>query len=214
MLATKLVSSQHEMFIFNAKKGQFEEDAYLFYHRLTQKHQTEKFPLLWRGMSAFIFWQSRFLKQSSAVQIQLVEAREAFAGAERLMPEDPILLREYGFFLWQYESQMDKGLKMIQKAEKLRPTDPYVHKTLGNVYSNHSGNAYNLLKAEKEYREAIRLNPDLHGAYWGLSMLFFDMGKYREAQEQMKIYLRLDPQAEQRGKDYRDIINNVMSRKV
>ena len=213
ILTTKLTTPQHERLIFQAKDHGFEQDAYLIYHPLTQRRQVDGMAMLWRGMSSLVYWRSKHLRHSDEVQAQLNEAREAFEIAERLIPNEPILLREYGFFLWQFDNQMDKGLKMMRRAETLRPTDPYVHAALGNVYSNHSGNAFNLSKSEREYREAVRIAPNLPSAYWGLSLLYYNLGRYQEAQAQMQTYVRLTPKNNGQDKDQQSIIANVLSQK-
>ncbi len=210
---TRLSSPQHEIYLLQSKNELFDKETYSIYHHLTKLRSANGYAMLWRGMAAFFFWQSRHLKQSADVEAQLLEARDAFARCKVLIPNEPILLREYGFFLWQYDNQMSEGLKMMLKAISLHPKDSILHLLLGNVYSNRSGNAYSTVNSEKEYRLAVHLNPYNKEGHWGLAMLYFDQENYRAAQEQVTLYIRLCAGVSRQSEIRQQTINAIMNQK-
>ena len=82
----------------------------------------------------------------------------------------------------------------MKRAAELAPNSPTVHATLGLVYSNSSGNAYNPQKAEQELRAAIRLDPVFAYPHLVLASFYtYDQKQYQQAQKELNTYKNLAP---------------------
>jgi Tfp pilus assembly protein PilF len=79
--------------------------------------------------------------------------------SHQLAPKSAIISAEYGFLIWQYESRMDDGLKLIKTAEQRDPNNPRIHAIRGLVYANSGGNDYSQADAINELQIAIREDP-------------------------------------------------------
>ena len=100
---------------------------------------------------------------------QWPKAEPNFRKALELFPNQPQVMNYLGYSWVDMNMNLDEGLKMIQKAVELRPSDGYIVDSLGWAY-------YRLGKYEDAVRElerAVSLKPDdpvlndhLGDAYW------------------------------------------------
>lgn len=72
---------------------------------------------------------------------------------------------------------------------KTSPSDPKTHNNLGDMYSRHN----DLLKAEEEFKKAIKLLPDYADAYHNLANTYFKMGKVEEALKNYQKAIKYNP---------------------
>jgi len=67
------------------------------------------------------------------------------------------------------------------------------------VYRETGGSKEELDIAIAEYKKAIENKPDFGDAYFGLGLAYYRKGLKKEAKEAFENYLRLNPDAEERG---------------
>ena len=78
----------------------------------------------------------------------------------------------------------------LEKALELDNTLPEVHSALAD---HKCWREWDWENAEKEYQEAIRLNPNYAGAHHGYSLLLCITGRLEEALSHMELAIELDP---------------------
>lgn len=89
--------------------------------------------------------------------------------------------------------RLDEAIKHYREALAFAPYDTYaanVHFNLGIILYRAGQPA----EAEKEYREAVRADPDFYPAHYNLGLLLKLSGRREEAIEQFTITLRLKPE--------------------
>lgn len=99
-----------------------------------------------------------------------------------------------------YESKRYGTAKaLLKKALRIEPNDPLSHYYLATVYRETGGSKEELDIAIAEYKKAIENKPDFGDAYFGLGLAYYRKGLKKEAKEAFENYLRLNPDAEERG---------------
>lgn len=86
----------------------------------------------------------------------------------------------------------DEAVKHFQEVLAMTSNDKlamYAHYELG-ITQDRAGHP---AEAEKEYREAVRINPGFFRAHYNLGMLLKGLGRRDEAIAQLTITLRLKP---------------------
>lgn len=197
---TPINSPKHAVITARSRASHLEEVAYEEYTSIWRKTPDNAFANLRRGIAA-LNYSDRIgfvergkagltLQQEAALSVTV---RSCLAKAAQLQPNSAPANVAYGFFLWQYDNKMDEGLALLRETAAFAPKDARVHANLGNIYSNKSGNAYNLGKAEEELRTAVRLDRTYAYPLSLLISLYTNEERYKDAQWAMKAYLKLSP---------------------
>jgi tetratricopeptide (TPR) repeat protein len=110
--------------------------------------------------------------------------------ALELKPDQPLVLNYLGYSWIDRGENLDRGLKMIQKAVELRPEDGYIVDSLGWAHyrlGDYSSAVQYLEKAIELVPEDPTINDHLGDAYW-------QSGRPVEARYQWKRALQFGPQ--------------------
>ncbi|MBV9824836.1 MAG: tetratricopeptide repeat protein [Alphaproteobacteria bacterium] len=107
-----------------------------------------------------------------------------------LKPDQPMVLNYLGYSWIDRGENLDKGLKMIEKAVELKPDDGYIVDSLGWAHyrmGDYAGATEYLEKAIELVPEDPTINDHLGDAYW-------QTGRMVEARYQWKRALQFNPQ--------------------
>ncbi len=110
--------------------------------------------------------------------------------ALKLKPDQPMVLNYLGYSWIDRGENLDRGLKMIEKAVALRPDDGYIVDSLGWAHyrmGDYKGAVQYLEKATELVPEDPTLNDHLGDAYW-------QTGRLVEARYQWRRALQFHPQ--------------------
>ena len=113
--------------------------------------------------------------------------------ALELKPDQPLVLNYLGYSWIDRGENLDRGLKMIQKAVELRPEDGYIVDSLGWAHyrlGDYSSAVQYLEKAIELVPEDPTINHHLGDTYW-------QSGRPVEARYQWKRALQFGPQDEE-----------------
>jgi Flp pilus assembly protein TadD len=113
--------------------------------------------------------------------------------ALELKPDQPLVLNYLGYSWIDRGENLDRGLKMIQKAVELRPEDGYIVDSLGWAHyrlGDYASAVQYLEKAIELVPEDPTINDHLGDAYW-------QSGRAVEARYQWKRALQFGPQDEE-----------------
>ncbi|HEY0073649.1 MAG TPA: tetratricopeptide repeat protein [Abditibacteriaceae bacterium] len=178
------------------------------------KNAYEQYALLWKnspndantnllvGIAAKQYMKQAMLQTSDPEttkrQIKRYNAlhlicRARLAESVKLAPDSTTAHVAYGFFLWQNDNQQEKGLRLVKKGVALNPKSTGGHATLGAIYSNSSGKAYNPTKAITELKTAIALDSKFAYPHERLAWLYVELKKYKEAKRSFEKLLSLSP---------------------
>jgi tetratricopeptide (TPR) repeat protein len=111
--------------------------------------------------------------------------------ALELKPEQPLVLNYLGYSWIDRGENLDRGLKMIEKAVELRPEDGYIVDSLGWAHyrlGDYSSAVQYLEKAIELVPEDPTINDHLGDAYW-------QSGRATEARFQWRRALQFGPEA-------------------
>ncbi|MDD3518438.1 MAG: tetratricopeptide repeat protein, partial [Chromatiales bacterium] len=116
------------------------------------------------------------------------ETRKA---CERLLafdPEDENALHLTGL-AWQAQRQFARSLSFLERARTANPNNPFIHYNLG-VTMQGLGQKQ---AAERCYRDALQLQPDLAPANYNLARLLLDAGQAEAAEPLLRTVTRAAP---------------------
>lgn len=99
-------------------------------------------------------------------------------------PDNPDALNYRGSFLLM-EYNLDEAEKVIKYAIEKNPSSDELYLTLGDIYYTKG----DLGLAERNFNKAIEINPDSK-AHANLGYLYAKQKKYKEAIEELKLFLR------------------------
>ncbi|MFQ5790759.1 MAG: tetratricopeptide repeat protein [Acidobacteriota bacterium] len=91
--------------------------------------------------------------------------------------------------LYSQRDELSTALELFLIALEAAPDDPMLHFGIGEIYAYQNAPG----KAEKEFQEALRINPKLHPAYHHYGRLLLRAGRYEEAVEKLTRAVELDP---------------------
>jgi tetratricopeptide (TPR) repeat protein len=114
---------------------------------------------------------------------KLPEAIATLQAALAKTPNDPDLL----YYLGQASGLLSKHTFDSLLAHS--PDSARAHQSLGDAYAAQRRTA----EAEKEYREALRVRPNLPGAHLSIGIVYADSGQWEKAQEEFRAEARLEP---------------------
>lgn len=86
--------------------------------------------------------------------------------------------------VWEYT-------RLAPLAAFLAPEDATLRLAIGNYYFGEG--AYDTEKAERYFREALALDPALHGPHYQLARIYFVRGDFRDAETEIQKELALHP---------------------
>ncbi|MBV9859924.1 MAG: tetratricopeptide repeat protein [Alphaproteobacteria bacterium] len=112
--------------------------------------------------------------------------------ALELKPDQPLVLNYLGYSWIDRGENLDRGLKMVEKAVELRPDDGYIVDSLGWAHyrlGDYTGAVQYLEKAIELVPEDPTINDHLGDAYW-------QTGRASEARYQWRRALQFGPQEE------------------
>jgi tetratricopeptide (TPR) repeat protein len=113
--------------------------------------------------------------------------------ALELKPDQPLVLNYLGYSWVDRSVNLDRGLKMIEKAVELRPDDGYIVDSLGWAHyrlGDYAGAVQYLEKAVEVVPEDPTINDHLGDAYW-------QTGRQTEARYQWRRALQFGPQQDE-----------------
>ena len=118
-------------------------------------------------------------------------ARESFAQALRIQPNNSEVLNNYGWFLCT-RNEAQRGLDMMQKAttDNMYPTPEKAYLSIGLCLRRMGRNA----EAEASLRRAVLIRPDLIGALFNLAVITSERGAMNDAENYLLRYMRLTSQ--------------------
>ena len=121
---------------------------------------------------------------------QWQRAEQDLQHALELKPDQPLVLNYLGYSWIDRGENLDKGLKMIEKAVELRPEDGYIIDSLGWAHyrmGDYAGAVEQLEKAIELVPSDPTINDHLGDAYW-------QSGRMNEARYQWRRALQFGPQ--------------------
>jgi tetratricopeptide (TPR) repeat protein len=219
---TPIDSPQHALLTARANIANLQKVAYDQYTAIWKRKPNDGHANLRRGIAAQNYWQHilHSTKISGTERFPALfydlqrTARQCLHKASTLLPDSSSAQIAYGFFLWQWDNQMEKGLTLLKKAVSLSPKDARARANLGSVYAKRSGNAYDPQKAEEELKLASRLDPTYAYPHWLLVSLYINTHQYKNAQQAMQTYLNLTPPAARQGmKLYQSVIEEKLGKR-
>jgi len=113
--------------------------------------------------------------------------------ALKLKPDQPLVLNYLGYSWIDRGENLDRGLKMIEKAVELKPDDGYIIDSLGWAHyrmGDYAGAVQYLEKAIELVPEDPTINDHLGDAYW-------QTGRLVEARYQWRRALQFGPQKDE-----------------
>ena len=120
-------------------------------------------------------------------------AEADFQHALELQPEQPLVLNYLGYSWIEKRQNLDRALKMIERAVQLRPNDGYIVDSLGWAYyqlGSYPQATQYLERAIELLPEDPTINDHLGDAYWRT-------GRTAEARYQWRRALQFQPEADQ-----------------
>jgi type IV pilus assembly protein PilF len=115
-------------------------------------------------------------------------AREAFAQALKIQPNNPDTLNNYGWFLCLRDDPK-RGLEYMQRAASdtryLSPEKAFL--SAGLCLRRMGRND----EAEESLRRAVLIRPDLIGALYNLAVIHFERGDLKNAENYLLRFMRL-----------------------
>lgn len=174
--------------------------VYEQYTRLWKQSPQDVYTNLRRGEAAEDYWQYATrpdIHELSLIAPQAQElfqvARDCLTEAQKRAPNDASTDLAYGHFLFWHGSQMLKGLNYMKRAVAISPKSYAAHATLGDAYAEHSGEAYDLPRAENELKIAAMLNPTAAFPHWRLIRVYLDEKHQQNAKRELQTYISLTP---------------------
>jgi len=118
----------------------------------------------------------------------MAAARESFATALRLSPNNPEVLNNYGWFLC-LRNDPTRGLELMRRAstDNMYPTPEKAYLSIGLCLKRQNRN----VEAEEALRRAVLIRPDLIGALYNLAQITFERGAVADAEVYLLRFMRL-----------------------
>ncbi|HEC14358.1 MAG TPA: tetratricopeptide repeat protein, partial [Rhodospirillales bacterium] len=142
------------------------------------------------------YWNLFYARGISLEQTrQWAKAEADFLESLKIRPDQPFVLNYLGYSWIDQGMNLDRAMKMIEKAVSLRPNDGYIVDSLG--WAHYRLKSYDLAVSELERAVELRpedsvINDHLGDAYWRV-------GRRNEARFQWRRSLGLKPDPERVG---------------
>ena len=124
---------------------------------------------------------------------QADEVIERFRRYAELRPNDGQAVFDYALSLWKGKrsetdaARLDQIESLLKKSISLDPSSSEIHLQLGNLYSQRQKYG----EAVPEYREALKLSPDIPDAHFRLGQAYVHLGQKALAQAEFQIHQKL-----------------------
>lgn len=156
-------------------------------NKMSAGANTESLPFFSRAVELDPNFAAAYSVMSSVYFIQ----REPGLAAETIRKAYPLRDRVSererlgieGHYYWQGTGELEKAISSIELFQQTYPRDASAPNTLGNLY----GRLGNFERAEQEYREALRLNPNAPAHYQNLGAILVSRNRFDEAEAVYKL---------------------------
>ena len=180
----KLIGAQVELGDMLREKKRFGE-AVVAYDEAIRRAAATGLPERWT-----LFYDRGVALERSG---QWKRAEADLLHALELKPDQPMVLNYLGYSWIDRGENLDRGLKMIEKAVELRPDDGYIVDSLGWAHyrmGDYAGAVQYLEKATELVPEDATINDHLGDAYW-------QTGRLVEARYQWRRALQFGPEEDE-----------------
>ncbi len=148
---------------------------------------TEALPLLSRAVELDPNFAAAYANMSGVYFIQrepglaAENIRKAYELRDRVSERERLWIE--GSYYWRATGELEKAVSSFDLFQQTYPRDSSAPNTLGNLYVR-LGNGE---KAEQEYREALRLNPNAPANYQNLGAVVVSLNRFDEAEAVYKL---------------------------
>lgn len=165
---------------------------------LTSKEKAELERNQTENLKAFDYYQQGRHLLDDRINIDILNSLKYF---QRAIKEDPNYALAYAglasaYFNMTFHNLIEKkvgrdtAIKLALKAMELDNNLCEAHSVLGLILVNYD---FNFVEAEKEYLEAIRINPNSAATYHKYAGLLYTTGRKEQAREYINKAIELDP---------------------
>jgi tetratricopeptide (TPR) repeat protein len=210
--STPITSEKHLMLISRAMSSDLLAYAGDVYRELKVESKDKPSLDLWRGVVASRAFRSYIFLEKipyDRIRSAFQDAKTYLGEACKALPKSAIANLEYGYFLWQYGSDMKRGKEHVNIARSLQPDNPRVLAYMGDMKSNPSGNMYDMASAEKDLLRAIEIDKSYAYPHLLLARLYRDKHQRQRAESALRDYLALCPAAEAERKGIKWLANAI-----
>ena len=127
-----------------------------------------------RAYASDIYFARAFIYSE---QNQQKKAESDLKKALELNPDNPMLLNHLGYQWLEHDQTLDKGFELVEKAYKLRSTDPHIIDSMAYAYYRKAEHQKALPLAEK----TVDIMPQSSVANAHLGDIYEALGRHREA---------------------------------
>lgn len=109
-----------------------------------------------------------------------------------------------------------QGIEFVKKAISKEPKNSRFHYILGNIYANRSTPNFSLAQAEREFILAIRSDLGDSGPHGQLYHIYYESGRYDEAEKEFLKCKSMIPKRFSEGKSmksYEEMILRAIAKK-
>lgn len=198
MSRTPINAQKQALLLSRANRWGLEELGYQLAKQQARAHPKSADAQFLHGLAARYYAEYRFLNNRGADPVSLYTSllpviREQLHKAQNMNPKSALFNVGYGFWLWQFGDNMNEGLRLVKQARLLDPHHVGTIATLGEMFSNHSGNCYDPKQAEQLLRLAIQIEPNYAYPKATLMSLLYNQKKYAAAKQQFEAYTAVVP---------------------
>jgi tetratricopeptide (TPR) repeat protein len=195
---TPLESPKHEILIRRASTSRLTGLIYERYTRLWKRKQNDPHLNLWRGIAAMRCFKDVLIKKlpregAPPINVTFRAAQSCLENAVKLAPGSALAQGEYGYYLFQWGNDQQKGVELMKKSVELNPKNATIRTLLGDALSNITGKFYRPTEAEKELKTALELDPDYAEPHFLLMFLYRQEGNKDKAELEKQAYKNLTP---------------------
>jgi serine/threonine protein kinase/tetratricopeptide (TPR) repeat protein len=160
--------------------------------RFARQHtrNSEAYELYLKGRYHWSSWTEDGFRQAMACYEQALGKDPNFALAYCGLGETFGVLSYFSPDPAQAQGALLKSKAYAQRALEIDEALSEAHLLLGNIAHLHE---WDWRRAEREFRLALELNPNLAAAHQGYSLFLMDEGRTDEAMAEMELALQLDP---------------------
>src|SRR5262249_33652278 len=123
------------------------------------------------------------------------QTTQAIAALQRALALDQNCVEAHFYLgdLFRRLSRLEEAQQHLEHALALAPGDAHMHATLGEVFLQGQQGEADGARALAAYQEAVRLDPGLAEAHYGLGRAFARVGRWQDAAAELRLALRLEP---------------------
>ncbi len=148
---------------------------------------TESLPFFSRAVeldpnfaAAYAFMSNVYFIQREP-ELAAENIRKAYQLRDRVSEPERVGIESH--YYWRSTGELEKAISSVDLYQQAYPRDPSAHNTLGNLYVRLG----NLEESEREFREALRLNPNAPAYYQNLGGVLVGLNRLDEAEAVYKL---------------------------